>query len=498
MPIISQRTYANNQTYSARLIYDADGGTIEGGAVYEAPETSVETNDETYVDVPITSSIPERKGYDFAFWVMKDEYEVMQEVYNSEMNIPATTYGVSPDKEKRVYNMLATSAGNEEILTAVWAKKYKVQYDSNQGDTSVKPTEGNFGVNLETAETKTDDVTIKVGAAVSRKGYVFDGWEDEEGNLYQPGDNFTIKFDKPNRKLTALWHKVQKNTFWVERNTQIDLKEHLVADEYGEGYDTLDFQGKKYVKVGVKEDLDHDTITYLYELEKPEVIHKKTFWREKDTNKDLREPFIGDEYGRSEDSLEFEGKKYNKVNTVSDAAHNTITYVYELEKDKPMQKTTFWVDADTNDYLKQPLVADEYGEGYPSLDFKGKKYTKIDSVKDEEHNSVTYLYKLEKSNKPELDKNKPEAGGSSKPELDKNNPKPGMSKEKEGVQNPDKSVRIKDSSNHVKTDVGEVSDTSKIDSPKTGDSRTLLIFITFVVISGIALLLLLIRRKLQK
>lgn len=31
VPIISQRTYANNQTYSARLIYDADGGTIEGG-----------------------------------------------------------------------------------------------------------------------------------------------------------------------------------------------------------------------------------------------------------------------------------------------------------------------------------------------------------------------------------------------------------------------------------------------------------------------------------
>ena len=348
VPIISQRTYAENQTYSAKLIYDADGGLIEGEEVYDGPSVGVETNDETYVDVPIIPTIPERQGYEFAFWVMKDEYEVMEEVYNSEMNISATKYGVSPDKEKHVYNMLATSAGNEETLTAVWAKKYKVTYDSNEGSPSIKAVEGNFGVDLATAETKTDDVTIKVAEAVSREGYIFEGWKDASGTLYQPGDNFTVKFDNPNVKLTASWKKKMKNTFWVERGTQIDLKDHLVAEEYGEGYDTLDFKGKKYVKVDVKEDPAHDTITYIYEAKQADVVKKTTFWREKSTNKDLRNPLVGDEYGRSEDQIEFEGKKYNKIDTVSDAEHNTTTYFYELEKDKPVQKTTFWVDSDTN------------------------------------------------------------------------------------------------------------------------------------------------------
>ena len=161
----------------------------------------------------------------------------------------------------------------------------------------------------------------------------------------------------------------------------------------------------------------------------------------------------------------------------------------------------------TNDYLRKPLVDDEYGEAYPSLEVNGKKYLRIDTLNDDTHHSITHVYKLDKSNDSALDENKPKNENKDKDENkpkdeNKDKIKPDIDDKKEGINNTDKSKSLDtaNSSEVIKTETEDSSlvDSSKVKSPKTGDSKTLLTFITVLVISCIALVLLLVRKKLQK
>ncbi len=114
--------------------------------------------------------------------------------YNSTIKLPGADASV-----KDGYTLVAWSNGDDRFapgadylvtgnvtLNAVWGGV--ITFDSNGGSAVDSMTVEN-GVTIELPET-------------SRNGYTFNGWQDQEGNVYGAGDEYTVD---GNLTLTALW-----------------------------------------------------------------------------------------------------------------------------------------------------------------------------------------------------------------------------------------------------------------------------------------------------
>ncbi len=94
----------------------------------------------------------------------------------------------------------ATIIGNQQ-LTMESADRtrylfyYSVSYDANGGSDAP-----------ETAYYYESDAAFVSDVVPTYEGYIFDGWMDEDGNVYQPGQLITNDIEKP-YQLTALWNE---------------------------------------------------------------------------------------------------------------------------------------------------------------------------------------------------------------------------------------------------------------------------------------------------
>lgn len=247
--------------YTAHLVYDANGGAINGHNTFDDEKnrqyTKVEDGD---VNIPIVDALPTRGGYKFAFWYEPDSYGLMKNVYNSQKApLDTNTYKVAKGKNLTAYNMLASKPERTKTLKAVWDKEYTLSYDANGGDTKPNDQKGTFGVNIEDLSQHNANKSLTVQNAISKKGYVFKGWKDEQANkVYKANEEIILNYDQPNKKLVAVFEKVESSsgtptqheihdaftTEFVDQEGNV-LQEAVIAEAK---VDKKDFAGYKFVK----------------------------------------------------------------------------------------------------------------------------------------------------------------------------------------------------------------------------------------------------------
>jgi uncharacterized repeat protein (TIGR02543 family) len=235
---------------SLNIIYDADGGTPPANVTY--PD---EDNPETpkYGDTVEVLPAPTKEGYSFKDWVDEDgnKYDPDDEVavtdnltltaewepivpqviydpdggtapenvtYPNTANPDKVTYGDSitvlpaptkdgyefigwKDKDGNVYQPDDKIVVKDDLtLTAQWQPTVKIVYDINDGT----PADGVEYPDKDNPYTPKLGDTIEVLPAPTRTGYTFIGWQDKDGNTYQPGDSVVTIGDTT---LTAQWQK---------------------------------------------------------------------------------------------------------------------------------------------------------------------------------------------------------------------------------------------------------------------------------------------------
>ena len=133
----------------------------------------------------------------------------------------AVSIANGPEKENYTFKGWATTQGSTEVAYAPGASygamadiilypvyelnKYTVTYSADDAETDV-PDPAEYDALTE----------ITVAAAPERTGYDFKGWDDGEGNVYQPGDTFELTKDVT---LTAVW-EAQKITITFDANAE--------------------------------------------------------------------------------------------------------------------------------------------------------------------------------------------------------------------------------------------------------------------------------------
>ena len=111
------------------------------------------------------------------------------------------------DESEFTCSAYLTNENNTFIFNAIWiAKERDVVFNVNGG-------EGSIAIELDKSEIVTNAVVPLPDpeGKISRKGYTFSHWIDEEGNVYNPGDTYKVT-GKPAQIITAVW---TANTYTV-------------------------------------------------------------------------------------------------------------------------------------------------------------------------------------------------------------------------------------------------------------------------------------------
>lgn len=194
--------------YSAFLTYNANGGTINGVPVFKDEAHKKKQNKRDLVKIPIIDQLPVKNGYKFVGWYEPNSYKLFKNVYNNEKNpLDTSIYPVPKEKNLTEYELLPEAGGKTQELFAVWDKTYSLTYDAAGGETTPQAQVGTFGLDISTMKQQETDKKLQVAPAVAKNGFVFKGWQAEDGKVYQAGSDFTIKFAASEQKLTAVWER---------------------------------------------------------------------------------------------------------------------------------------------------------------------------------------------------------------------------------------------------------------------------------------------------
>ena len=149
-----------------------DGVAVVDGVEYYFDETvkSIET--------------PVKDGYTFAGWTETAPGGIIEEGAAADAEYPARM----PNNNVTIYGVWATNS-------------YNAIFDAGEGkfDSTGLPTET---VPVQFGETVTVPTEVPV-----RDGYVFDGWEAEDGTVYQPGEEVPDAMTSAGVTFEAVWNK---------------------------------------------------------------------------------------------------------------------------------------------------------------------------------------------------------------------------------------------------------------------------------------------------
>lgn len=113
---------------------------------------------------------------------------------------------------------------NDVTLTAVWHKMYSVSYAG--GSTSVK---GELPPGTEAVYIEGESFEVPSGDALSRNGFVFDGWKDNiTYDTYKAGETYTLPADISKLKdivFTAQWRKLIQIEIKATENSDQKVQE---------------------------------------------------------------------------------------------------------------------------------------------------------------------------------------------------------------------------------------------------------------------------------
>jgi len=134
---------------------------------------------------------PTRPGYGFKYWYdPSDQSDPVVEIH------PNDTLTYKPSEDGASYN-----------LKAKWEEyQYKIEFDGNGGIDS-SSNSSKYSADLNT----TDSFAVLSSAeGFNRAGYVFKGWEDSSGKVYNIGDSITYLPTKNNDtyKICAIWEPI--------------------------------------------------------------------------------------------------------------------------------------------------------------------------------------------------------------------------------------------------------------------------------------------------
>lgn len=110
--------------------------------------------------------------------------------------------GWTSSVDGQVYQPLQTfiCPAEDVVFTAVWAPKtYKVVFNAGTGNSA----------DNQRVEGKTDEAIIAPEMIASKDGYVFAGWKDKNGDIYQPGEEYIVPGAIPGSgiSLSAVWNQ---------------------------------------------------------------------------------------------------------------------------------------------------------------------------------------------------------------------------------------------------------------------------------------------------
>ena len=165
------------EVYANKVAYDGNAG--DDATLDNMPEGS----DEVGAEYEIPDNVPTREHYNFTGW--NTDIHGDGDAYS-----PGDTYTFADDV-------------HEVTFYAQWeVKMQKVTYD---------PDGGTFRESTDpTVEDHEYDYDIKVAEAATRDGYVFKGWQEVDGKLYQPDDDFHVTGDTT---FVAQWEAVVGLTY---------------------------------------------------------------------------------------------------------------------------------------------------------------------------------------------------------------------------------------------------------------------------------------------
>ena len=131
---------------TAGIEYDANGGTIEGKETFKDKRKELNNGwGFGRVDVDITSKLPTKDGYRFAFWYEPSSYSSDKKVY-SVQDIDQKVYPVGKDNVSNQYEGIFLSyngsVNETKYLKAVWDKEYELNFDVNGGDDELPKKSG--------------------------------------------------------------------------------------------------------------------------------------------------------------------------------------------------------------------------------------------------------------------------------------------------------------------------------------------------------------------
>ena len=173
------------ETYT--LTYDPNGGI---GAV--TPVTDIKKN--TQVTLETGRNLSGKANELFVGWSKEQKTTLTEDADENEVEgflfIPGSKYLMGTENVT-FYAVWAKDADGNGIPD--YKTRYIVRYDPNGGTGTYTPDTVFFGQ------------TYSVKAAPTREGYSFTGWQDQYGEIHQPGQNLSSKVDLI---LTAQWKEV--------------------------------------------------------------------------------------------------------------------------------------------------------------------------------------------------------------------------------------------------------------------------------------------------
>jgi len=138
----------------------------------------------------VTSTVPTKEGHDFVCWKIGDE------TYNEGDLITPT---------------------DDMTFEAVWTPQhYTISFDLNGGTGNFAPLDKTFGV----------DVTLPEGTP-TREGFVFDCWQDNDGEKYYPEALYT---KEGNMTLTAVWKEIFTLTYLNDDGSVFRTQEKIEGE----------------------------------------------------------------------------------------------------------------------------------------------------------------------------------------------------------------------------------------------------------------------------
>ncbi|WP_180380744.1 InlB B-repeat-containing protein [Alloscardovia macacae] len=199
--------------YAGYVRYDANGGSIKGGATFEDTEhRQISRTDGDDLRIAVIPDTPVREGYTFVGWVnAQPGAQGDTHLYLSDaMKLNTTMY---PDLKNASTQASVRAANPDGVTTlqALWDKDYSVTYRPNGGSSTPDSQSGMFGANVTdtTITPNTADKHVTLRPEISREGYIFTGWKDAAtGTLYPAGADYAVTFADPHRVLEAQWERI--------------------------------------------------------------------------------------------------------------------------------------------------------------------------------------------------------------------------------------------------------------------------------------------------